>query len=145
MLNYDKLPNPNMAEGLRRYFEQRVLPGGFLTAVLSNDLRAACEAADYVNQRLLFEHVSWLYNEAPVGSWGSESKVRAWIGAPTPDKAPNGDARLRDALAGLMGLIQLATHNPDLHEPLRSNLQTNHRFLEARAALAAAEGNGGVR
>jgi hypothetical protein len=44
-----------------------------------------------------------------------------------------------------MGLIQLACHNPDMREPLRSNLQTNHRFVEARAALAAAESQGGVR
>lgn len=79
MLNYDLLPNPNMEEGLRLYFEQGIAPGGFLSAVLRNDLRSACEAADDVNQHLLFEHVRWLYNYAPSGSWGSEENCKRWI------------------------------------------------------------------
>ncbi len=79
MLNYELLPNPYMKDGLQRYFEQGIAPGGFLSAVLQNDLRGACEAADYQNQRLLFEHVKWLSNEAPNGSWGSHGNCVRWI------------------------------------------------------------------
>lgn len=81
MLNYEILPNPNMTEGLRRYFEKGILPGSHMTNILCNDLRGACESADDLNQLLLFQHVSWLYNEAPIGSWGSDTNVRAFTAA----------------------------------------------------------------
>lgn len=79
MLNYAALPNPRMAGGLELYFMQGIEPGSFLTAVLENNLREACGRADDTNRHLLFEHVSWLYNEAPGMSLGSPEKVRRWI------------------------------------------------------------------
>lgn len=79
MLNYqdERLPE-HMRDGMKLYLERGIEPGSFLEAVLSNDLRAACECADHINQRRLFDIVSWLYNEAPAGSWGSPENFNHW-------------------------------------------------------------------
>lgn len=67
-----------MIGGLRRYIEHGIPPGDFLTAVLSNDLRGACERADDENRHRLFQYVQFLYSHAPVGCWGSSSNFRDW-------------------------------------------------------------------
>jgi hypothetical protein len=81
MFNYKTFPNPHMVIGLELYFERGIEPGSFMTAVLCNDLKGACARADWMNQRLIFQTVEWLYNEAPAGSWGSpeayETVIRA--------------------------------------------------------------------
>lgn len=64
---------------LIRYCEYGVETGGFLKALLSNDLsetfgRATPESAAAVPQL-----VAWVYNEAPGQCWGSPAKVAAWI------------------------------------------------------------------
>ncbi len=82
MRDYDGLPE-HMREGMRDYIEHRYPPGRFLNAVLSNDLRTACEKADHINRHRLFDIVSWLYNEAPGNCWGSAEAVRLWL-APGP-------------------------------------------------------------
>jgi hypothetical protein len=68
-----------MVSGLKLYFDQGIEPGSFMASVLSNDLKEACGRADYINQRLIFETVSWLYNEAPLGSWGSPENYTRMI------------------------------------------------------------------
>lgn len=68
-----------MHDGIARYLVNRVAPGGFLSAVISNDLRRACEKADSTNQHLLHEYVKFFYNDAPSQSWGSEEKFNAWL------------------------------------------------------------------
>jgi hypothetical protein len=71
MLDYSKFPSEHMIGGLQRYFEHGIEPGSFMESVLCNDLRGACLRADDVNLRNLVGIVGWLYNEAPLGSWGS--------------------------------------------------------------------------
>ena len=71
MLNYASFPNQYLVDGVQRYLEHGIRPGDFLTAVLCNDLKEACGRADFTNRYLLFDIVNWLYNEAPLGSWGS--------------------------------------------------------------------------
>ncbi len=66
---------------LERYINHHILPGGFLTAVLENDLKEACARADLENRRKLFEYIQYLYNEAPMQAWGSPEKVAAWVAA----------------------------------------------------------------
>jgi hypothetical protein len=66
-------------ESLKRYVDQKIPPGGFMHAVLTNDLRRACGQADINNRRKIFEYVEWLYNEAPADCWGSIEKVNAWL------------------------------------------------------------------
>jgi hypothetical protein len=64
---------------MKRYIEHGIEPGSFLMSVLRNDLKSACECADNQNRYLLFEYVSWLYNYAPQGCWGSREAVEEWI------------------------------------------------------------------
>lgn len=77
-IDYSGLPN-HMQEGMRRYIEQGVRPGDFLSAVLSNDLMQALGKADTINSRLLWEYGNFLYNEAPAWSFGSTERFENWI------------------------------------------------------------------
>lgn len=79
MYNYNTLPNIYLQGGMRLYIENRIPPGGFLTAVLSNNLKEACGRADSTNKYLLFEIVQWLYNEVPSVCWGSADNVQSWL------------------------------------------------------------------
>jgi len=72
--------NHYVIESLQRYVNDRIPPGGFLLAVLSNDLRGACERADQENQRALFEIVKYVYNYVPGVAWGSPERVDEWLG-----------------------------------------------------------------
>jgi len=65
--------------GLKRYIENHIEPGGFLSAVLSNDLKESFGRADQENREHLFDIVNFLYNEAPATCWGSPEKVKAWL------------------------------------------------------------------
>ena len=79
MPNYNKLPE-HLQDSMERYIEDGIRSGGFLTAVLSNDLKGAVNVADSGNIKLLPDIVTWLYNEAPQGCWGSTENVQDWRG-----------------------------------------------------------------
>lgn len=66
-------------DGLERYIEQGVPTGGFLRAVLSNDLFDAFARADLDNRNTLFDIVSWIYNNAPSNCHGSEKVYKDWL------------------------------------------------------------------
>jgi len=71
-----------MVGGLVRYFNNRIPPGSFLTAILSNDLFEAASCADDNNRQYLFQYCMWLYNYAPGrpgGGWGSPEAVKGWL------------------------------------------------------------------
>lgn len=68
-----------MQEGLLSYIEQHTEPGGFLRAILENDLLRACDRADHTNLWLLPVYVSYLYSCVPGGCWGSPEKVAKWL------------------------------------------------------------------
>lgn len=67
-----------MREGMMNWIERGVLPGGFLTAILSNDFMGACNKADETNSRNLMNYAKFLYNAAPTGSFGGVKEVREW-------------------------------------------------------------------
>lgn len=69
----------HMRDGMRLYIENRIPPGSFLMAVLSNDLMDAFGRADDVNRHRLFDFYVWLYNYAPSGCYGSRENVTAWM------------------------------------------------------------------
>ena len=69
----------HMIGGLRRYIENGVEPGGFLKALLGNDLKETFHRADDGNRRRVFEYLSFLYNYAPSDCWGSRDRVNAWM------------------------------------------------------------------
>ena len=65
--------------GIKRYVENRIPPGGFLTAVLENNLRKSFGQADKENREALFEIVCHCYKELPYDCWGSPEKVKNWL------------------------------------------------------------------
>lgn len=63
---------------LTRYINDGIPPGGFLTAVIQNDLKMAVSRADLDNQACLVAIVRLLYNHAPAGCWGRTGAVEDW-------------------------------------------------------------------
>lgn len=64
---------------LDRYVNQGIEAGGFLNAVLENNLAEACGRADIYNKFNLHNIVGYIYNNIPYNSWGSKEKVKSWI------------------------------------------------------------------
>ena len=77
MINYDTLP-PSLVEGTKLYIEHGILPGSFLRAVISNDLKETFAQADHINRHRVFDIVKWWYQEAPMPCWGSPEKMEEW-------------------------------------------------------------------
>lgn len=71
----------HMIDGVKRYIDEGIPPGSFLTAVICNDLKEAVGRADHINIKALPNIVSWFYNNAPRTCWGSEENFRAWVEA----------------------------------------------------------------
>jgi hypothetical protein len=71
----------SVAESLVAYIEQGRPTGGFLYAVLTNDLYETFGRADHINRHCVFEIVSAIFNYAPANCWGSKEKVEAWLKA----------------------------------------------------------------
>lgn len=67
-----------MAEGIEMWMEHGIAPGGFLMAVVSNDLKGARAHADETNRDLLPNYCKFFYNEAPSRCWGSKENVADW-------------------------------------------------------------------
>jgi hypothetical protein len=65
-------------EALIKYATIGLPLGGFLTAVVENDLCGALGKADSYNRATIFQIVEFLYNDMPSVCWGSPEKVKAW-------------------------------------------------------------------
>ena len=76
--DYFNVPE-HIVDGLWLYLNNRIEPGGFLEAVLSNNLKEAFGRADHINISKMFETVQFLYNCFPSIAWGSEEKFNNWI------------------------------------------------------------------
>lgn len=74
--NYEDLPN---LDSLQHYVQTGRPLGRFLEAVVSNDLSSACGCADSVNIHLIPVYAAWLYNKAPIGSFGSPEAYKSWV------------------------------------------------------------------
>lgn len=66
-------------EAIDRYVKDRIPPGGFLYAVLTNDLFEAVGRADERNRHALFDICNYIYNEIPLGCWGNSKIVEEWL------------------------------------------------------------------
>lgn len=64
---------------LDRYVNHKILPGGFLMKVLSNDLFGAVGQADSENAAALPEIVKYIYNQLPANAWGSQELVYKFV------------------------------------------------------------------
>lgn len=68
---------PRMLEGIYAYLTDGRLPESFLEAIFANDLVKTCGQADDKNLRNIPAYAAFLYNDAPIPSWGSHKKVDA--------------------------------------------------------------------
>ena len=75
--NYSHIPEATR-EGLDAWASSGRPTGGFLRAVLENDLRGALSRADHENARAIAAIVSYCHNELPGGCWGSPERYRTW-------------------------------------------------------------------
>jgi len=66
-------------EALDRYVNDKIPIGGFLLAVLSNDLFGAIGQADRENRAALADICEYIYNELPGNCWGSKDIVWKWV------------------------------------------------------------------
>ena len=73
-----KIPESTL-EGITAYIEERRPPGGFLRAVLENNLSESFGRADENNQAALLAIVQYIYWKIPGPCWGSPDKVNAWL------------------------------------------------------------------
>jgi hypothetical protein len=75
-----KLDLPDILhDSLVAYIETGRPTGGFLEAVLSNDLMGAFKRADAQSCAYLEAVARWLYDKAPGDAWGDYKTVQKWI------------------------------------------------------------------
>lgn len=71
----------NLLKSLMYYIDYGREPGGFLTALISNNLMLTMSKADDYNldAKKIYNILRWLYNVPPSGAWGSKAAVDRWI------------------------------------------------------------------
>ena len=80
MLDFSGYNIPSHTQyALTDYIERGIPVGGFLHAVLSNNLVDAVSKADVQNLPALKDIVNWIVTRAPQGSWGAEALLLRWI------------------------------------------------------------------
>ena len=77
-IDYSGIPE-HMRESVRLYLEHGLKPGSFLTAILEDKLVESVAQVDNINIAQIVSWAKFLWNEMPMGSWGSKEKVEAWI------------------------------------------------------------------
>jgi hypothetical protein len=71
--------NDYTGSAIDRYINDHLPPGGFLSAVICNDLKEAVSHADDFNMRNIPAIVAYFYNNAPGNCWGSKERMEAWL------------------------------------------------------------------
>ena len=66
-------------ETIDLYVSHGCEPGGFMYAVLTNDLFGAIARADVENRANLQAICQYIYNDICSDCWGSKEKVQAWM------------------------------------------------------------------
>jgi hypothetical protein len=81
MYDHSKYPKvrEDILDSLDRYAQDGVPTGGFLEAVLSNNLMESFTRADFDNQRTMFAICGYIYNELPASCHGSPKRVEDWL------------------------------------------------------------------
>jgi hypothetical protein len=67
-----------MLAPIERYVLQGIIPGGFLQAVICNDLAGAMQQADDENLANIQAFAAYFYNNTPGACWGSREKMVLW-------------------------------------------------------------------
>ena len=71
----------HLRNSIDRYVKDGRPTGGFLQAIIENDLAGAVARADDDNVRLIHVIVNYFYFECPNGCWGKQGKFKEWIEA----------------------------------------------------------------
>jgi hypothetical protein len=61
------------------YKKSKLAPGGFLTAILQNDLMNAILRADNDSRKIIVEITEYCWETLPHNSWGSPEKVEEYL------------------------------------------------------------------
>jgi hypothetical protein len=69
----------HIIESLQRYIDHGVPTGGFLRAVIENDLYLSVSMADEINIRIIPAILAYLVNNAPTGCWGRTGIFDKWL------------------------------------------------------------------
>lgn len=72
------IPN-DIKMSLNMYVYYGIMPGGFLTAVLENNLCEAFFRADSRNIKIIENIVKHIYHNIPSMCWGSKEKIKEWL------------------------------------------------------------------
>jgi hypothetical protein len=75
---YSKIPEM-VLDGLYDYFYRGYTPGGFLHAVLTNDLFGAFSTADADSKAQLEALLQFLHQEVPTICYKFEARVKYWV------------------------------------------------------------------
>jgi len=68
-----------MMPGIRRYVKDHIQPGGFLSAVICNNLKGAITRADKENLINLPAYVAYFREETPAPCHGSWDAMAKWL------------------------------------------------------------------
>ena len=77
-MDLSKIPE-HMRESVILYVDHGIPPGGFLRAVLENNLTEAAAQADEINKHHLYDWACVMYNEIPQIARGSREMVDRWL------------------------------------------------------------------
>ena len=78
VIEWGKCPE-HISEGLKNYVLKHINTGGFLHAVLINDLFGAIGRADETNKADLPDIIRFIHNELPTICYGTQEKYIAWL------------------------------------------------------------------
>jgi hypothetical protein len=67
----------HIRHGVKEYIEKGFIPGGFLQAVICNDLSGAFQRADSTNTERMKDIVQFFHWWVPAPVWGSKEKMEA--------------------------------------------------------------------
>lgn len=76
-----KIPE-DIREELELYVKERIKPGGFLTRILENDLKAAGLLATGNNRLYMYEIVLYVNFDLPYLCRGNAKRVKDWLEKP---------------------------------------------------------------
>ena len=82
-----------LLDSIHNYIFRGIPTGGFLQAVIDNDLAESCGRADDKNIRILPAIVAYFYNHAPTGSWGSKGAHNRWVKKKLEEREKNAEVK----------------------------------------------------
>jgi len=85
-----------MQDGIISYYKHGWQPGGFLCALINNDLMETFAHADETNKHCILQYVLWFYNYAPSGTWGYATAVGDYIKMKEKEVADAVESRARE-------------------------------------------------